>query len=137
VSEAGYLLVNVNVIKQTTATVFAGINSGQNHLIRPMFYDAYHHIYNLSNPTGTPRIYSVVGNICETDTFAMDRKINEIREGDTLAIFNAGAYGYTMSNNYNSRPRPAEVLWYKGKISLIRRRETFEDIIKAMLPTEI
>ena len=137
VSEAGYLLVNVNVIKQTTATVFAGINSGQNHLIRPMFYDAYHHIYNLSNPTGTPRIYSVVGNICETDTFAMDRKINEIREGDTLAILNAGAYGYTMSNNYNSRPRPAEVLWYKGKISLIRRRETFEDIIKAMLPAEI
>jgi diaminopimelate decarboxylase len=102
-----------------------------------MFYDAYHHIYNLSNPSGTPRIYSVVGNICETDTFAMDRKINEIREGDTLVILNAGAYGYTMSNNYNSRPRPAEVLWYKEKISLIRRRETFDDIIKAMLPVEI
>lgn len=137
VSEAGYLLVNVNVIKQTTATVFAGINSGQNHLIRPMFYDAYHHICNLSNPEGTPRIYSVVGNICETDTFASDRKINEIREGDLLAILNAGAYGYTMSNNYNSRPRPAEVLWFNGKSQLIRRRETLEDIIKVMLPAEI
>lgn len=137
VSEAGYLLVHVNVIKQTTATVFAGINSGQNHLIRPMFYDAYHHIYNLSNPEGTPRIYSVVGNICETDTFASDRKINEIREGDLLAILNTGAYGYTMSNNYNSRPRPAEVLWYKGTLQLIRRRETLEDIIKVMVPAEI
>ncbi|MFM7015419.1 MAG: diaminopimelate decarboxylase [Bacteroidota bacterium] len=137
VSEAGYLLVHVNVIKQTTATVFAGINSGQNHLIRPMFYDAYHHIYNLSNPNGTPRIYSVVGNICETDTFASDRKLNEIREGDLLAILNAGAYGYTMSNNYNCRPRPAEVLWYKGQSHLIRKRETLEDIIKVMVPAEI
>jgi diaminopimelate decarboxylase len=133
VSEAGYLLVNVNVIKQTTASVFAGVNSGQNHLIRPMFYDAYHHIHNLSNPTGTPRIYTVVGNICETDTFASDRKINEIREGDTLAILNAGAYGYTMSNNYNSRLRPAEVLFLEGKYQLIRRRETLDDIIRTMI----
>lgn len=133
VSEAGYLLVNVNVIKQTTASVFAGVNSGQNHLIRPMFYDAYHHIHNVSNPTGTPRIYTVVGNICETDTFASDRKINEIREGDTLAILNAGAYGYTMSNNYNSRLRPAEVLFLNGKYQLIRRRETLEDIIRTMI----
>lgn len=133
VSEAGYLLVSVNVIKQTTASVFAGVNSGQNHLIRPMFYDAYHHIHNLSNPTGTPRIYTVVGNICETDTFASDRKINEIREGDTLAILNAGAYGYTMSNNYNSRLRPAEVLFLEGKYQLIRRRETLDDIIRTMI----
>lgn len=130
VSESGYLLVTVNVIKQTTATVFAGVDSGQNHLIRPMFYDAYHHIVNLSNPQGTPRIYTVVGYICETDTFALDRKLNEIREGDVLAILNAGAYGYTMSNNYNSRLRPAEVLIDGEMVKLIRRRETLGDILQ-------
>ncbi|MFN0190347.1 MAG: diaminopimelate decarboxylase family protein, partial [Bacteroidia bacterium] len=133
VSESGALLVNVNVIKQTTATVFAGVNSGQNHLIRPMFYDSYHHIINISNPTGTPRIYSVVGYICETDTFAVDRKLNEVREGDTLAILNAGAYGFTMSNNYNSRLRPAEVLVLDGKPHLIRKRETMDDITRNMV----
>ena len=137
VSECGYLITRVNVLKQSGSITFAGVDSGFNQLIRPMFYDAYHHIYNLSNPEGTPRIYSVVGNICETDTFASDRKINEIREGDLLAILNTGAYGYTMSNNYNSRPRPAEVLWYKGTLQLIRRRETLEDIIKVMVPAEI
>jgi len=137
VSEAGYLLVKVNVVKQTTATVFAGVDSGQNHLIRPMFYDAYHHIVNISNPGGTPRIYTVVGNICETDTFAWDRKLNEVREGDILAIKNAGAYGYTMSNNYNARPRPAEILIYKNKAHLIRKRETLEDMMRNMVEIEI
>ncbi len=137
VSECGYLLVKVNVVKQTTATVFAGVDSGQNHLIRPMFYDAYHHIVNISNPTGTPRIYTVVGNICETDTFAWDRKLNEVREGDILCIKNAGAYGYTMSNNYNSRPRPAEVLIYKGKATIIRNQETLDDMIRNVVEIEI
>ncbi len=137
VSEAGYLLVKVNVVKQTTATVFAGVDSGQNHLIRPMFYDAYHHIVNISNPNGTPRIYTVVGNICETDTFAWDRKLNEVREGDILAIKNAGAYGYTMSNNYNARPRPAEVLIYKNKAHLIRKKETLDDMMRNMVEIEI
>jgi diaminopimelate decarboxylase len=137
VSEAGVLVVKVNVVKQTTATVFAGVDSGQNHLIRPMFYDAYHHIVNLSNPTGKPRIYTVVGYICETDTFAWDRKLNEIREGDLLAILNAGAYGYTMSNNYNARPRPAEVLVYKNKVHLIRKRETLDDITRSMVDIEL
>jgi diaminopimelate decarboxylase len=136
VSEAGYLIVKVNVVKQTTATVFAGVDSGQNHLIRPMFYDAYHGIVNISNPSGTPRIYTVVGYICETDTFAWDRKLNEIREGDLLAIKNAGAYGYTMSNNYNTRPRPAEVLVYQGKAHLIRQRETLDDMMKNMIDVE-
>lgn len=130
VSECGFLLVKTNVIKQTTATVFVGVDSGQNHLIRPMFYDAYHHIINLSNPTGTQRIYTVVGYICETDTFGWDRKLNEVREGDILAIKNAGAYGYTMSNNYNARFRPAEVLVYQNKAHLIRKRETLEDLLK-------
>lgn len=133
VSEAGYLLVKVNVVKQTTATVFAGVGSGQNHLIRPMLYDAYHHIENISNPTGTPRIYTIVGYICETDTFGWDRKLNEIREGDVLAICNAGAYGYTMSNNYNFRPRPAEVLLLDGKARLIRRAETADDMLRTVI----
>lgn len=133
VSESGLLLVKVNVLKQTTATVFAGVNSGQNHLIRPMFYDAWHDIVNVSNPGGTPRIYTVVGYICETDTFGWDRKIAEISEGDILAIKNAGAYGYTMSNNYNARFRPAEVLVSGDAHRLIRKRETMEDLIRNMV----
>lgn len=133
VSEAGYLLVKANVIKQTTSTVFIGVDSGQNHLIRPMFYDAYHHIENVSNPEGTPRLYSVVGYICETDTLGYDRKIAEVREGDVLAIYNAGAYGYTMSNNYNARFRPAEVLVTDGAARLIRRRETMDDLTRNMV----
>jgi len=130
VSEAGYFLVKANVIKQTTATVFVGVNSGFNHLIRPMFYDSYHHIINVSNPHGTPRIYTVVGYICETDTFAWDRRISEVREGDILCFLNAGAYGFTMASNYNSRPRPAEVMLHHGKDYLIRRRETVEDVLR-------
>ncbi len=130
VSESGSLLVKANVIKQTTSTVFIGVNSGQNHLIRPMFYDAYHHIENISNPKGTPRLYSVVGYICETDTLGYDRKIAEVKEGDVLRIKNAGAYGFTMSNNYNARLRPSEVLFYKNKAHLIRKRETIEDIYR-------
>jgi diaminopimelate decarboxylase len=130
VSEAGLLLVKTNVIKQTTSTVFVGVDSGQNHLIRPMFYDAYHHIENLSNPSGVPRVYTVVGYICETDTFGWDRKIAEVREGDILCFKNAGAYGFTMASNYNSRFRPAEVLVYNGSAHVIRTRETMQDILK-------
>jgi diaminopimelate decarboxylase len=136
VSEAGALLVKVNTVKQTMATVFVGVDSGQNHLIRPMFYDAYHHIVNLSNPGGKQRIYTVVGYICETDTFGWDRKMSEVREGDVLAILNAGAYGYTMANNYNSRLRPAEVMISNGKAKLIRRRETVEDLLRTQLDVE-
>lgn len=130
VSGSGHLLVKTNVIKQTTATVFAGINSGFNHLIRPMFYDSYHIIENLSNPKGKERIYTVVGNICETDTFAWDRKLHEVREGDILVFRNAGAYGFEMSSNFNSRLKPAEVLFLDGKAHLIRKRDEFEDLLK-------
>ncbi|MEX0810676.1 MAG: diaminopimelate decarboxylase [Chitinophagales bacterium] len=130
VSEAGVFLATVNVLKQTTATVFAGVDSGLNHLIRPMFYDAYHHISNISNPNGKDRIYTVVGYICETDTFAWDRVIHEIREGDILAFQNAGAYGMMMASNYNSRFRPAEVLIKDGKAHLIRKRETMKDLLR-------
>ena len=133
VSESGTFLTRVNVIKQTTATVFAGIDSGLNHLIRPMLYNAYHHIINATNPTGTPRIYTVVGYICETDTFGWDRKLHEVREGDILAFLNAGAYGYMMSSNYNSRYRPAEILVHNGTAQLIRRRETMDDLLRGQI----
>jgi diaminopimelate decarboxylase len=130
VSESGVLLVQANVVKQTLSTVFVGVNSGQNHLLRPKLYDAYHHIVNLSNTKGGKRIYSVVGYICETDTLGYDRKLNEVKEGDILAIMNAGAYGFTMSSNYNSRTRPAEVLIINQQAKLIRERETLEDQLK-------
>jgi diaminopimelate decarboxylase len=130
VSECGYFLVKANVIKQTTATVFVGVNSGFNHLIRPMFYDSYHHISNISNPGGAERIYTVVGNICETDTFAWDRVLNEVREGDVIVFHNAGAYGFEMSSNFNSRLKPAEVLLKDGHAVLIRERDEFEDLLR-------
>ena len=137
VSEAGYFLVKVNVIKQTTSTVFAGIDSGFNHLIRPMFYGATHSIENISNPEGRKRFYSVVGYICETDTFASNRQISEITEGDILCFHNAGAYCYTMASNYNSRLRPAEVLWINGEAKLIRKAETFEDLLHNQIEIEL
>ena len=130
VSEAGYFIVKANVVKQTTATVFAGVNSGFNHLIRPMFYDSFHRIDNITNPSGAERIYTVVGNICETDTFAWDRKLNEVREGDFLVFYNAGAYGFEMSSNFNSRLKPAEVLVKDGKAKLIRKADVFEDLLR-------
>jgi diaminopimelate decarboxylase len=133
VSEAGYLFVKTNVVKSTPSVTFAGVDSGLNHLIRPMMYDAYHDIVNVSNPTGSPKIYTVVGNICETDTLGADRKLNEVREGDILAIKNAGAYGYSMSSTYNSRFRPAEVLIIDGEAKLIRRRDTFEDLLRGQV----
>lgn len=130
VSEAGYLLVKSTVVKPTPSVIFVGVDSGLNHLIRPMMYDAYHSVYNLSNPEGKKEKYNVVGYICETDTIASHRELNEVKEGDLLVIKNAGAYGYSMASNYNSRLRPAEVLIWEGKPLLIRRREEFEDLIK-------
>ncbi|WP_298313267.1 diaminopimelate decarboxylase [uncultured Aquimarina sp.] len=137
VSEAGYFLAEVNVVKQTTSTVFAGIDSGFNHLIRPMLYNSYHEIINISNPKGRERFYSVVGYICETDTFATNRRISEITEGDIIAFKNAGAYCFSMASNYNSRFRPAEVLWHNNEAHLIRKRETFEDLTKNQVNAEI
>ncbi|MBK6755153.1 MAG: diaminopimelate decarboxylase [Flavobacteriales bacterium] len=133
VSEAGVLLVRVDQVKHTTATVFAGVDSGLNHSIRPMLYGSYHGIVNVSSPEGKPRIYTVAGYICETDTFAWDRKLAEVHEGDLLAFLNAGAYGYSMASNYNSRPRPPEILVKDGKAQLIRRRETIEDLLATQL----
>lgn len=130
VSEAGYLVTKVNVIKNSNGTVFAGVDTGLNHFIRPMFYGAYHVVENLSNPSGEIKTYNVVGNICETDTFAEDRPLNEIKEGDYLVFYNAGAYGFEMASNYNSRYKPAEVLVKDGKAKLIRKRDNFDDLLK-------
>jgi len=137
VSESGYLLVEANVVKKTPQITFVGVNSGLNHLIRPMMYDAYHGIYNVSNPEGKPATYHVVGYICETDTIAAGRAIEEVRRGDILAIKNAGAYGISMASNYNSRLRPAEVLVWEGKAQLIRKREEFQDLIRNQVILDI
>lgn len=137
VSEAGVFLTKVNVVKQTTSTVFAQVDSGFNHLIRPMFYGSKHDIINISNPTGRERFYSVVGYICETDTFANNIRINEISEGDILCFKNAGAYCFSMASNYNSRYRPAEVLWHNKKAHLIRKRETFDDILNNQVEIDL
>lgn len=133
VSAAGYLVTSVNVLKETANTVFAGVDSGFNHLIRPMFYDAYHRIENISNPSAQLRHYTVTGNICETDTFAWDRELQEIREGDLLVFYNAGAYGFEMSSNFNARLKPAEVMVKNGVVSLIRKRDEFSDLLKNQL----
>jgi diaminopimelate decarboxylase len=137
VSEAGFFLAKVNVVKQTTSTVFAGIDSGFNHLIRPMLYGSQHYIENISNPKGKERFYSVVGYICETDTFATNRRISEIKEGDILCFRNAGAYCFSMSSNYNSRYKPAEVLWMNGQGYLIRAHEKFEDLLQNQIPLPV
>ncbi|HEY6505161.1 MAG TPA: diaminopimelate decarboxylase, partial [Chitinophagaceae bacterium] len=136
VSECGYFITQVNVMKETAATTFVSVNSGFNHLIRPMFYDSYHRIENISNPEGEMKKYSVVGNICETDTFAWDRKLNEVREGDHLVFYNAGAYGFEMSSNFNSRLKPAEVMMKEGKPHLIRRRDNWDDLLKNQVDVE-
>lgn len=137
VSQSGYFLAKTNVVKQTTSTVFASVNSGFNHLIRPMLYDSYHHIENISNPDGRARFYTVVGYICETDTFGVNRKLAEVREGDILCFRNAGAYCISMSSNYNSRLLPAEVMILNGKAQLIRKRQEFDDLLRNQIEIEI
>jgi diaminopimelate decarboxylase len=137
VSECGYLITQVNVVKDNNHQVFVGVNSGLNHLIRPMMYDAYHHIVNISNPEAQEKSYTVTGYICETDTFASDRLLHEVREGDLLVFYNAGAYGFEMSSNYNSRYKPAEVLVKDGKAFLIRKRDEFEDLLKNQVETNL
>jgi diaminopimelate decarboxylase len=137
VSESGYFLAKTNVVKQTISTIFAGIDSGFNHMIRPMFYDAYHQIINASNPEGKPKIYTIVGYICETDTFGYNRKLEQVREGDILVFLNAGAYCSTMASNYNSRYRPAEVLVHNGKAHLIRKRENMQDLLHNQIMVDL
>lgn len=137
VSESGVLLASATVVKPTPATTFVGVNTGLNHLIRPMMYDAYHDIVNVSNPNGEKNNYSVVGYICETDTFGWEREMTTVQKDDIIAFKNAGAYGFSMSSNYNSRYRPAEVLVHNGKAQLIRRRENMDDILSTHIDINI
>ena len=129
VAEAGYFITTVNVIKKSGDKIFAGVNSGLNHLIRPMFYGAYHEIVNITNPGGPVQTYQVVGNICETDNFAEDRPLPEVRENDLLVFRNAGAYCFEMSSHYNSRFKPPEVLVKEGQPILIRKGDQLEDLL--------
>ncbi len=133
VSECGQLLVQATVIKEDPARDFVHVDSGLNHLIRPMMYGAYHHILNLSNPDGPTKSYDVVGYICETDTFATDRELPEVRPGDVLSFLNAGAYCFSMSSHYNARYRPAEVLVDEGEAKLVRRRDTLDDLLRTQV----
>jgi diaminopimelate decarboxylase len=137
VSECGHLLVRTNIVKENPTRTFVAVDSGLNHLIRPMMYDAYHDIKNVSNPLGNEKTYTVVGYICETDTFATDRPLPDVRPGDVLSFENAGAYGFSMSSNYNARLRPAEVLVYDGNPYLIRQRETFEDLMRGQVDVPV
>ncbi len=137
VSESGFLFAGVTVVKETPLCTFIGVNSGLNHLIRPMMYDAYHSVFNASNPQGPKKTYDVVGYICETDTFATDMEMTEVKEGDIVCLRNAGAYGFSMSSNYNSRFRPAEVMILEGKAVLIRKRETMEDLLRNQIEVNI
>lgn len=133
VSEAGTLLMKTTVVKPTPSVTFVGVNTGLNHMLRPMMYDAYHHIVNVSNLSGPQKMYTVVGYICETDTFGSDRKLREVEEGDILAMRNAGAYGFSMASNYNSRLRPAEVLVINNEVKLIREQEKFDDLLRGQV----
>ncbi len=137
VSNAGYFVAKTNLVKQTTSCTFIGLDTGFNHFIRPMFYNAHHEIENISNPNGEKKVYNVVGYVCETDSFAQDRIIPEVRKNDLLMFRNAGAYCSTMASNYNSRPRAAEVLLHNGELHLIRRRETVEDILATQMDVEV
>ena len=134
VAESGYLLVTINTIKDNNGRLIAGCDSGFPQLIRPVLYNAYHHIRNLSNPDGKPGVYDICGNICETgDLFAEQRELPEIHEGDVLSIENAGAYCYSMGGVYNLRPMPAEAMVRDGKLELSRRRLSNEELVNLII----
>ena len=133
VAESGWLLTEVNTIKRNRSRVIAGCDSGFPQLIRPVLYGAYHQIDNLSNPAGAPQVYDVCGNICESgDRFAEQRELPEVREGDILAIANAGAYCYSMGGIYNLRPMPSEVVVTGGVARLVRRAPSHRELAEAV-----
>ena len=129
VSDCGFFITKVNYIKSTKTKDFLQVDSGFNHLLRPTLYGSHHEIINLSNPAGKKKEYDVVGYICEKDTFAEKRKISEASIGDLICFKNAGAYGFNMSSNYNSRLKPAEVCIYNNKILKIREAQSLKDLL--------
>jgi len=133
VAESGYLVIEVNTLKNNRGRLIAGTNSGFNHLIRPLLYGSFHHIENLSNPTGKFYDYDICGNLCETgDCFAEQRSIREIRESDKLVIKNAGAYCYSMGSIYNLRAMPSELLVMNGTEKLITKKPTNEELAQSI-----
>ena len=138
IGNAGVLLMRVRYVKKSGAKKFAIVDAGMNDLIRPALYQSYHEIVPvvaISSRTSKTEKIDIVGPVCESgDFFALDREIPEVREGDLLAIMSAGAYGFTMASNYNSRPLPAEVLVRNDKVSLIRKRQTWEDLVRDESP---
>ena len=133
VSDCGFFITKVNYIKSTKTKDFLQADSGFNHLLRPTLYGSHHEIINLSNPEGKKKEYDVVGYICEKDTFAEKRKISETSIGDLICFKNAGAYGFNMSSNYNSRLKPAEVCIYNNKILKIREAQSLKDLLKGQI----
>ena len=133
VGESGYFLTKVNYVKKTPNKVFVQLNSGFNHFIRPIFYDSYHEIINITNPNDKEYEYDVVGYVCEQDNFALKRKISNVRKGDILCFKNAGAYCSSMSSNYNSRIKPAEVCIWKNKLVKIKERENLNNILNGQI----
>lgn len=134
-ADAGILLTRVTTLKETPVKRFVGVDAGFNTLVRPTMYGSYHHIINPGNLGGSMQHYDVYGPLCESgDVFARDRPIQETAEGDVLAIMTVGAYGYSMSSQYNSRPRPAEVMVNQGSVRLVRKRETFQDLHRDQEP---
>ena len=134
VAECGTLLTRVNTLKRNRKRLIAGTDSGFPQLIRPVLYDAYHQIFNLTNPDGAEAVYDICGNICETgDRFAEQRPMPEIREGDLLGIANAGAYCYSMGGIYNLRAMPGEVVVKNGRIISVRRRESDSELIDQIM----
>jgi diaminopimelate decarboxylase len=127
----------VKVLKQNKEVTFAGVDSGFNHLIRTMLYGSSHEIENVSNPDGAYQEYNIVGNLCEADDFAKQYRISELREGDILAIKDTGAYGFSMSSQYNARPRPPEILINDGPPLLIRKREAYADLTRNQVEIRI
>ena len=126
VGTAGYFLVTVTSTKRLQARTFVYVNSGFNHFLRPMYYGASHQLTNLTRPEAPEAQHTIVGYLCETDTFAGQVNIADPRRGDILCFQNAGAYAMTMASNYNLRPRPAEVLWDGTTARLIRPAETID-----------
>ncbi|MBU1853836.1 MAG: diaminopimelate decarboxylase [Candidatus Omnitrophica bacterium] len=135
---SGILVTQVLYIKTTPMKTFAIVDAGMNDLIRPSLYDAYHEVLPVSSPSYTIpreiRKYDIVGPICESGDFlAKDRKFINLKEESLLAVMGSGAYGFSMSSNYNSRPRAAEVLVDGNRHTLIRRRETYKDLIRTQI----
>ena len=134
VAESGYFIIQANTLKNNKGRLIVGTDSGFPQLIRPVFYGAYHHIINISNPLGKPEKYDIYGNTCETgDCFANGRTLPKIREGDYLAILNAGAYCFSMASTYNLRSLPAEIVILNNQLKLSRTKMSAEELANQVL----